>query len=54
MFAGGSHGGLSPDRYGFILVHDETFSSKGCLVGSGLGSSSHLELFLTIPLAIWG
>ena len=48
----GVPGGLSSDRYGFVLIHGETFSSKGCLVGSGLGSSSHLELILIIPLAI--
>jgi hypothetical protein len=50
----GVPGGLSPDRYGFVLIHGEIFNSKGCLVGSGLGSFFHLELFLTIPLAIWG
>ena len=47
-------GGLSPDLYGFVPVYAEIFSSWGCLVGSGFESSSHLELFLTIPLAIWG
>ena len=50
----GVPGGLSSNRYGFVLVHCEIFNSKGCLVGSGLGCFSHLELFLTIPLEIWG
>uniref|UniRef100_A0A2N9FZL0 Uncharacterized protein n=1 Tax=Fagus sylvatica TaxID=28930 RepID=A0A2N9FZL0_FAGSY len=47
-------GGLSPDRCGFGLVFGGIFNSKGCLVGGGHGSSSHLELILTIPLTIWG
>uniref|UniRef100_A0A2N9EQZ1 Uncharacterized protein n=1 Tax=Fagus sylvatica TaxID=28930 RepID=A0A2N9EQZ1_FAGSY len=46
--------GLSPDRCGFVLVLGEIFNSKGCLVGGGHGSSSHLKLILTIPLTIWG
>ena len=46
--------GFSLDLYGLVLVHGEIFSNRGCLVGNGLRSSSHLELFLTIPLAIWG
>jgi hypothetical protein len=51
---GGVPGGLSSDRCGFVLVLGEIFNSKGCLVGGGHGSSSHLELILTIPLTIWG
>ena len=45
-------GGLSLDRCGIVLVDGEILNSKGCSVGSGLGRSSHLELILTIPLAI--
>ncbi len=41
-------GVFSLDLCGF-LVHGEIFNSPRCLVGSGLGDSSHLKCFLATP-----